>query len=86
MKKWYDFIHIVILVLLLIIANAIGNSLIKGILLLLFSGVLIFNAVMKLIQKKEDKFREKFLYGILLFMDVILAILSIFVIVSAILE
>jgi len=84
LKKRYDVIHAVILVLFLIIASLIGNALIKGILLLLFSGVLIFNTVMKLVIKKDDKFREKYLFGILLFFDLLLAIGAIFVIVTAI--
>lgn len=86
MKKWNDFIHIIILVLVLVIANFIGNSLLKGIMLFAFSGLLVFNTVMKLRLKKDDRFKDKFLYGILLFLDVILALLSVFVIVSAILE
>jgi hypothetical protein len=86
LKRRYDVIHGIILILFLVIAIFIGNAIIKGILLLLFSGVLIFNTVVKLIQKKDDGFKDKFFYGILLFLDVILALLALFVIVSAILE
>lgn len=86
MKRRYDITHAVILILFLVVANFLGNAIIKGILLLLFSGVLVFNTVMKLKQKKENKFTDKILLGLLLFFDSILVLGSVFVIVSAIME
>lgn len=86
MKRRYDITHAVILVLFLIIANFIGNAIIKGILLLLFSGVLIFNTVVKLKVKKDDKFRDKIFLGILLFLDSVLALGSVYVIISALVD
>jgi hypothetical protein len=86
MKKRYDITHAVILILFLVVANFLGNALLKGILLFLFSGVLVFNTVMKLIQKKEDKFTDKILLGILLFLDSLLLLGSVFVIISAIMD
>lgn len=86
MKKRYELLLAVVLVLFLVIAYFIGNAIIKGILLLLFSGALIFSTAMKLRMKKDDKFRDKFFYGILLFLDVILALGAVFVIVTGIVE
>jgi hypothetical protein len=86
MKRRYDIAHAVILVLFLVIASFIGNALIKGILLLLFSAVLLFNTILTLKMKKNDKFTYKIFYGILLFLDSVLALGAIFVIVSSIVE
>lgn len=58
----------------------------KGILLLLLSGVLVFNTILKLKTKKEDKFREKIFLGILLFLNSVLLLGSVYIIVSAIVE
>jgi hypothetical protein len=85
LKKRFDIIYVILLVLFLVIAYFIGNAIIKGILLLLFSGVLIINTVVKLWQKKNDKFRARFMFGILLFLEVILALGAVFVIISGIL-
>jgi hypothetical protein len=86
MKRRYDITHAVILILFLVVANFLGNAILKGILLLLFSGILVFNAVTKLKQKKEDKFTDKILLGILLFLDSVLVLGSVFVIVSAVVD
>lgn len=86
MKSKYDYLYAGILVLLLIAACIINNAIIKGILLLLFSGVLLFNTITKLNAKKEDRFRVKLFLGILLFFDSVLLLSSIYVVVSAILE
>lgn len=86
MKKRYDITHAVILILFLVIANFLGNAILKGILLLLFSGILVFNAVSKLRQKKDDRFTDKIFLGILLFLDSMLLLGSVFVIISAIME
>lgn len=83
MKRRYDILHAIILVLFLVIANFIGNAMIKGIILLLFSVVLIVNTTLKLKSKKDDKFRGKIFYGILLFLDIVLAIGSITVITKS---
>jgi len=79
MKRRFELLFAAILVILLVIAFFINNSIIKGILLLLFTGVLIYNTVMKLKGKPEIKFRAKFFYGILLFLEVVLALGAIFV-------
>ncbi len=86
MKRRYDIVHAIILVLFLVFANFIGNAIVKGLLLLLFSTVLIINTIVKLRMKKNDKITDKIFYGILLLLDVVLAVGSIYVIVSAILE
>ena len=86
MKRRYDIVHAIILVLFLVLANFIGNAIVKGLLLLLFSTALIINTIVKLKMKKNDKIADKIFYGILLFLDVVLAAGSIYVIVSAILE
>lgn len=86
MEKRYDIIHAVILVLFLVVAVFIGNAIVKGILLLLFSGVLIFSTIIKLMKKKDDKIKGKIFYGILLFLDSMLALSSVFVIASAIVD
>jgi hypothetical protein len=83
MKKRYDFLHTAILILFLVIAYFIGNAILRGILLLVFSGVLMFNTIVKLKTVKSDKIRDKILYGILLFLDSVLLLGAIYVIVSA---
>lgn len=83
MKRRYDVVHAIILVLFLVIADFLRNELLKGVLLLLFSVILIVNTVLKL-KTKSDKFRGKIFYGILLFLDTVLAIGAIYVIASAI--
>ncbi len=86
MKKRYNITTLVILVLFLIVAYFISRSIMKGILLLLLSGVLVFNTILKLKTKKEDKFREKIFLGILLFLNSVLLLGSVYIIVSAIVE
>jgi len=86
MKRRYDIIHSVILILFLVIAYFIENAIMKGILLSLFSGVLLFNTVLKLKTKKDDRFRDKIFLGILLFLDCVLLLGSVYVIISAVLE
>jgi len=85
MIRRYDIVHAVILICLLAIANFIGNSVIKGILLLLFSAVLIVNTIMNLHAKKEAKLTDKLFFGILFFLDIVLAIGAVVVITTAIL-
>jgi hypothetical protein len=86
MTRRYDILHAIILLLFLIIANFIGNAIIKGILLLLFSSILMINTTMKLVSKKNGKLRSKFFYCVLLLLDVILAAASIYVIAISIIE
>ena len=83
MNRRYDILHAIILILFLVVANFVGNAMMKGVLLFLFSAVLIINTVMKFKMKKDDKFKSKFFYGILLFLEVMLAVGSIFVMVSS---
>ncbi len=85
MKKHYDIFYAIILVLVLVLASLIDNAVVKGILLLFFTGVLIFSTLIKLQQKKDGRFKDIFFYGILFFFEAILALSSIFVIASAIL-
>lgn len=86
MERRYDIAHSVILVLFLVVASFISNSIVKGILLLLFSAVLIFNTVTKLKMKKDDKIRGRIFYAVLLFLDSILALASLYVVITAIIE
>lgn len=83
MKRIYDVAHAILLVLFLVIANFVSNAIIQGVFLLLFSVILIVNTVFKLISKKDDKFKGKIFYGILLFLDAVLAVGAIFVIITA---
>lgn len=86
MKRKYDFLYAGILVILLVIAYFINNAIVKGAFLLLFSGVLFFNIISVLRTKGDSKFIVKFLLGILLFLDAILLLGSIYVLATAILE
>lgn len=86
MKNKFDLILAIILVLILTIAVFIGNAVVKGILLLLFSGVLIFNTVSRLKGSPEDKFKRRFFFGILLFLEFVLALSAVIVIIMAALE
>ncbi len=86
MKRRYDVFYVVILLLFLVIANFIGNAIIKGVLLLLFSLGLIWNTAMKLQEKIKAKQRSRIFYWILLLGDVILAIAAVAVIILAALE
>lgn len=83
MKRWNDFIPAVVLILFLAIAYVIGNAIVKGIILLVFAAFLIVSTVLKLLGKKENRFRDKFFYGILLFLEIVLAFGAILVIVTA---
>jgi hypothetical protein len=86
MKRRYDITHAVILILFLVIANFLDNAILKGILLLLLSGILVFNTAMRLKQKIDNKFTDKIFLGLLLFLDSVLLLGSVFVIISAIME
>lgn len=82
MKRRFDYLYAAILVLLLVLAIIIGNTVIKGVLLLLFSAILILNTVLIMRGRQDDKFVTKFFLGVLLFLEVILAISALFVIIS----
>lgn len=84
MKKIYDIVTAFVLLLLLVIGYFIDNAIVRGVLLLLFSASLIFITVMRLRVKMKDRFGGKFVYGILLFLELILAISATYVIVTAI--
>jgi hypothetical protein len=86
MKKHWDLIQALILIAFLVIAILIGNMILRGILLLLFSTILIINTVIALKSKSDDKFSLKFFYGILLFLEFVLAFSSLFVIISSIIK
>lgn len=81
MKRRYDVLHAIVMILFLVIANFINNALVKGILLLVFSAVLTFNTAFQWKDKRDDKFVNKFFYGVLLILDIILVIAAISVIV-----
>ncbi|MBB2184688.1 hypothetical protein H0486_17620 [Lachnospiraceae bacterium MD1] len=84
MKRRYDVLHAIVMILFLVIANFINNALVKGILLLVFSAVLTFNTAFQWKDKRDDKFVNKFFYGVLLILDIILVIAAISVIVISI--
>ncbi|HHV09691.1 MAG TPA: hypothetical protein GXX75_05350 [Clostridiales bacterium] len=84
MKIRYDVVHAVVLLLVLMIAFFVGNTVIKGVLLLLFAAVLLLNTVYKLREKKEAQLRSKLLVWILLILDIILAVCAIDVIINGI--
>ncbi len=86
MKRRYDVIFVAGLLLFLLIANFIGNAIIKGILLLLFSLGLIWNTVLKLLEKRKGKLGIQIFYAFLLLLDVVLAFSAIAVIVLAVIE
>ncbi len=83
MKRRYDVVHALILLSFLIIAHFLGSAVIKGVLLFLFSSVLIVNTVLKLKSKRKDKINEQIFYWVLLTLDVILAIGAMVVIISS---
>lgn len=84
LKRWYDLIYAVILVMILIIAFLIGNPIISGVLLLLFSAILIINTSYQLSRKKGDKIKYKvFLIGLLL-LDLVLAASAVIVVINGI--
>lgn len=86
MNRKYDIAYALILILFLVVAIFIRNSIFKGILLLLFSAVLLFNTILKLKHRKDDKFPRMIFYGILLFLNSILAVGSIYVIILSIVD
>lgn len=73
MKRRYDVVYVVILLLFLVIASFIGNAIIKGIMLLLFSAALIFSTVLKLKEQQKEKVKSRIFYVVLLFLEVVLA-------------
>ena len=81
MKRRYDIVHAIMLVFFLIIANFVGDAVVKGVLLLLFAAVLIVNTVLKLKAKINDKIGGQIFYWVLLILDIILAVCAIIVIV-----
>lgn len=83
MKRRYDVMHAIILITFLIIANFVGNAVVKGVLLLMFAAVLIVNTVLKLKMKMNDKIGGQIFYWVLLILDIILAVCAIVVIVMS---
>ncbi len=84
MKRWYDVVYAVILVMILIIAFLIGNPIISGILLLLFSAILIINTSYKLSRKKGNKFKYKVFLIVLLLVDIVLAASAVIVVINGV--
>lgn len=83
MKRRYDVMHAIILVSFLVIANFVGNAVVKGVLLLLFAAVLIVNTTLKLRTKRKDKISEQIFYWVLLVLDIILVVCAIVVIATS---
>jgi hypothetical protein len=73
--------HTAILLIFLVIANFVGNEVVKGVLLLMFAAVLIVNNILKLKTKMNDKIGGQIFYWVLLILDIILAVCAIVVIV-----
>lgn len=86
MKRRFDVFLVVVLLLILVIANFIGNDFVKGILLLIFSLCLGWNTIAKLREKRKEKLSSQILYALLLLFNIILAIGAIAVIVLAAIE
>lgn len=84
MKKRFDILLAVLLVLFLVAAVFINNIIIRGIMLLVFSLVLIANTVWSLLLSMKGKVKDVVIYSILLFFEVALAIGSILVIVNTV--
>ena len=84
MKRLYNIIYALALVLLLIIIFIIKNEIVKGILLFLFAAVLIGNTIYKLMAKEEKKLGSKVFYSVLLLFEAVLAIGAIVVIAAAV--
>ena len=84
MKRQYDVLHAIILLLFLVLASFIGNPIIKGVLLLLFSTVLTINTAFKLKSKLREKLSDKLFYGVLLLLDLLLFLGAMVVIISSI--
>jgi hypothetical protein len=85
-KILIDLLYSAILISILLIAYFIGNAIVTGLLLFVFSVVLGVNTALKLKNNMEGKFRAKFLYSLLLFLDIVLAVSSLFVVITAIIE
>lgn len=81
-----DVLYSLILVGILLIAYLIGNPILNGILLFVFSVVLGANTAIKLKNNLDGKFRAKFLYSLLLFLDIVLAISSLYVVIIGFIE
>jgi hypothetical protein len=85
MTRRYDAVHALILLTFLVIANFVGNAVIKGVVLFLFAAVLILNTVLKLKAKLGDKISEQIFYWVLLVLDIFLAVGGIAAIIMALL-
>ena len=83
MKRRFDYLTAIILVLLLVITIFVGNAIVKGILLLVFSGTLIMNTELNLRVRQDNKLNNKIFLGVLIGLEAILAISSLYVIFSA---
>lgn len=86
MRKHQDLTQIIILIILAVLALIISNVIIKGSLLLLFSGILVFNILSALKTHKEDRYIARVWFGLLLFLVSVLALASIYMIVTSFVE
>lgn len=85
-KILIDSLYAVILIGILLLAYFIGNPIVSGILLFVFSVVLGVSTAIKLKNSMEGRFRAKFLYSLLLFLDIVLTVSSLFAVITAFIE
>jgi len=81
-----DLLYTVILIGILLLAYIIKNSIARGILLFVFSVILGVNSGLKLKDKIGSKICVTVLYGFLLFFNIILAVSSLYVVITAFIE
>lgn len=85
MKKRFDILLALLLVLFLVAAVFINSILIRGVMLLIFALILIANTVWSLLLSVKGEAKDVVIYSILLFFEAALAIGSILVIVNTVL-
>lgn len=86
MKIVFDIAVVVALILLLVVGLFVDNAIIRGILLLLFSAILAGNTIFKFKDKLKGNISGRVLYGILLFLELLLFISAFYVTITAIIE
>jgi len=81
-----DLLYTLVLLVILLTAYLVGNAIVTGILLFVFSVALGVSTAIKLKNNMDGKFQAKFLYCLLLFLDILLAVSSMFVVITAFIE
>ncbi len=84
MKRRYEIIQAAVLLALLLLSVLLNNAVVKGLTLFLFSADLIVNTLWMLLTMKKDGFVKQLLFGLLLFLEIILAIGAVVAMVTAI--